>query len=461
MKHRVLVADTDELTAVSGLVSLISDWGYDVQTAADTQEAVEAARRFQPDVILAGLGESGPDGPAFVSDLSAAAPSATVLVLAKPAAIDAAVVAMRHGAYDYLTSPPDAHRLKILLEKALEHSGVLREVSLLRRQLQESRGLGPLLGTSAVMREIFQVIDVAAASHVPVLITGEGGTGKELAARTIHRLSPRHRELFVAVDCATANEALLARELCGHEAGAFMGAPEQRAGYLELAGHGTVFLDEVLELGPVLQAELLRILEEGRVHRVGGTAGVDIDVRIVAATSNSPLRAARENRLRADLYERLSASTLAMPPLRRRKEDIPMLVDAFIAEYAGKYDRPCRSVDPTSLKMLLHHGWPGNVRELRNVIERAVLACRDTLVTPKHFLSILPGASRTDPSDRLSLAVGTTVDEAERALILKTLASVPNKTRAARILGVSPKTLHNKLRRYGVTAAERVAVTTE
>jgi DNA-binding NtrC family response regulator len=384
-------------------------------------------------------------------------PRVPVIILTGRATVDTAVAAMRQGAYDYLTKPVEPRRLQALLEKAVEKAEVVQEVTALRRQLQEVKGLGPLLGTSPNMREVYRQIDQAAMTAAPVLITGETGTGKELVARTIHDLSSRAKQRFVAVNCSAIPETLLESELFGHERGAFTGAAERRAGYFELADAGTIFLDEITEMSPGLQAKYLRTLQNGMVRRLGGKTEFKVDVRVIAATNRDPVLAVNDGSFRKDLYYRLNVLTIPMAPLRQRKEDVPLLVEAFIAEFNERYSRVVKAADDGALELLRQHDWPGNVRELRNMIERAVVQCEGDRILASHLPSLGPPApARTEaPADSVVLRIGTKLERAERELILRTLeATRRNKTRAAEVLGVSPKTLHNKLARY---AAERAA----
>jgi transcriptional regulator with PAS, ATPase and Fis domain len=299
------------------------------------------------------------------------------------------------------------------------------------------------------MQDVYRLIELAAPSPAPVLILGETGTGKELVARTIHQLSQRAKGPFVAVNCSAIPETLLESELFGHEKGAFTGAMARRAGYFELADGGTIFLDEIAEMSSAVQARYLRVLQDSQVRRVGGHDEVGVDVRVVCATNKDVMKAVHDGAFREDLYYRVNVLTIAVPPLRRRPEDIPVLTEAFIAEFNDKYARGVRGIDEAALKLLREHSWPGNVRELRNVIERAVVSCEEGAIT----VDCLPlgplGAAPAEQSNVVMLPVGTTLDEGERQLILRTLQSVNNnKTRAAQILGTTPKTLHNKARRW-------------
>jgi len=449
MKHRILVADDDE-SARTGLAELLSTWGYEVEQAIDGKDALERAPAFGPTVVVADLVMPGLDGVALLKPLAELNPNTAVILLTGHATVETAVSAMREGAYDYLTKPVDARRLRVLLDKAVERGQMLREVTLLRQQLKESLGIGPILGASPPMQEIYRLVELAAASSAPVLITGETGTGKELVARTIHQMSARAKGPFVAVNCSAIPETLMESELFGHEKGAFTGAHERKAGYFELADTGTIFLDEITEMSPALQVKYLRILQDGVVRRIGGKTELKVDVRIMAATNRDALQAVKDKAFREDLYYRINVLAISLPPLRRRVEDIPLLVESFIAEFNQKYDRHVKSVDESAMMRLREHAWPGNVRELRNIIERAVVGCNEDLVTPTLLpLGLAPVERREQQGDGVLLPLGTTLEQGERELILRTLESVNNnKTRAAAILGTTPKTLHNKTRRW-------------
>jgi DNA-binding NtrC family response regulator len=310
--------------------------------------------------------------------------------------------------------------------------------------------MGTLIGASAPMQEIYQTIEQAASTSAPVLISGESGTGKELAARTIHTLSTRGRGPFVAINCGAIPESLLESELFGHERGAFTGAVERRAGYFELADSGTLFLDEISEMSAALQAKYLRVLQDGVVRRLGGRAELKVDVRIIAATNKDPREAIKQGAFREDLYYRLNVFSFTMPLLRVRKGDIPLLAEAFVAEFAAKYDRPVKALSAEALETLGRHSWPGNVRELRNCIERAVVGSTGTELTGDLLpLDVTPLPEESTASVPGLAPPPLSLDEAERLHILRTLAALgSNKTRTAECLGISLKTLHNKLRRY-------------
>jgi transcriptional regulator with PAS, ATPase and Fis domain len=304
------------------------------------------------------------------------------------------------------------------------------------------------------MQEVHRLIEQAAVTPAPVLIHGETGTGKELVARTLHELSPRANGPFVAVNCAAMPETLLESEIFGHERGAFTDARERREGCFELAHHGTLFLDEVAEMQPGTQAKFLRVLQEGSFRRLGGKSEVKVDVRVIAATNKDPDAAVRDGAFREDLYYRLNVFSLAVPPLRQRIEDIPLIVSGFIEEFNGNYGKRVIGVDDAALAMLMSHAWPGNVRELRNVIERAFIACEGDVITSRALPAISPVTTesvRTGNLDALTMPIGLPLREVEKQVVLRTLeAESGNKTRAAERLHISANTLYNMLRRWGL-----------
>jgi len=456
MADRILIAD-DDADSRSALSLLLAGWGYEVIEAADGREALDRAIQNRPTVIVTDLVMPGMDGLALLEALRAELPASTVIVLTGYGTIETAVAAMKEGAYDYLTKPVDVRRLSALVAKAAEKSEVLREVTLLRRQLGSVVSMGQLIGSSQAMQEVYRTVQQAASTTAAVLIAGESGTGKELVARTIHALGARAKGPFVAVNCSAIPESLLESELFGHERGAFTGALERRAGYFELADQGTLFLDEIAEMSSALQAKYLRVLQDGVIRRLGGKAELKVDVRVIAATNKDPVAAMKQGTFREDLFYRLNVFSMTLPPLRQRKDDIPLLVDAFIAEFAAKYDRMAKSISEDALEILKQHAWPGNVRELRNCIERAVIGSDGFQISASLLpLSFRPLPAAPAPAGGTAAPAppppGMTLDEAERILILRTLAALGNnKTRAAESLGISLKTLHNKLRRYSAS----------
>jgi DNA-binding NtrC family response regulator len=443
--ERVLIVE-DEPAARVGLEQLVKSWGFTAESAADGEEALEKVTTFRPAIVITDLVMPRMDGLELLRALYQQGADVTTLLLTAQGTVETAVEAMKEGAYDYLTKPVDLQRLKILLDKIVERMETLREVKALRRQLREHGTFGTMIGNSPEMRKIYSVVEQAAPTGASVLITGESGTGKELVAQTIHQLSPRASHPFVAINCAAIPETLLESEIFGHEKGAFTGAADRRQGCFELADHGTLFLDEIGEMTPATQVKLLRVLQERTFRRLGGRTEQSVDVRVIAATNVEPLQAVQAGKLREDLYYRLNVFSFRLPPLRERKEDMPLLVQAFITEFNQRNQKSIAGVDHQAMRLLEHYMWPGNVRELRNVIERATILAPGPFIESKHLPPILNDERPTQHQPQVALAPGTTVEEAERRLILMTLEHTrDNKTRAAEILGISLKTLHNKL----------------
>jgi len=325
-----------------------------------------------------------------------------------------------------------------------------REIEVLRRQLQDRGAFGELVGNSAPMREIYALIEQVASSSASVLITGESGTGKELVARTIHQLSPRRNKPFVGINCAAIPESLMESELFGHEKGAFTGAASRRAGCFELADGGTLLLDEIAEMPALLQSKLLRVIEERAVRRLGSRKEIEVDVRLLAATNKDPQTAVRNGNLREDLLYRLNVVRIQLPPLKDRKEDLPLLAQYLVTKLSEKHARPARFLSAAALDALKFHAWPGNIRELRNVIERAVVICSSEQIERHHFAPYpIDQRERARNEDTITFPVGTPIEEVERQMIISTIRKTRNnKTRAAQLLGISLKTLHNKLNLY-------------
>lgn len=463
---KVLIVE-DEPHALTGLAELISGWGYRTETARDGVEGWEKALSWEPAIVVTDLKMPRLDGLGLLAKLSEAgsgvASNVAVVLLTAQGSIQVAVDAMKLGAYDFLQKPVDAARLRAILANATRQRETAIELEVARRRLRESGVLGSMVGSSRQMRDIFSLIEQIAPSNVSVLITGESGTGKELVARTLHDLSPRRPRPFVAVNCAAIPETLIESEIFGHEKGSFTGALERRAGCFELASGGTLLLDELGEMPVGTQAKLLRVLEERKLRRLGGKSEQDVDVRVLAATNRDPAVAVAHGELRSDLYYRLNVFHINMPPLRDHLEDLPAMAEAMVQEMNQKHGRNVAGVGQSILDRMMSYDWPGNARELRNTVERAVILCPDGApldaghLPPTFGRSQLQSAFTYDASV-VPVRVGTTVDEAERLLILRTLESTgQNKTRAAEILGVSLKTLHNKLKEYSQSREDQPA----
>jgi DNA-binding NtrC family response regulator len=443
--ERVLIVEDDAAARV-GLEQLVKSWGFVAESASDGEEALAKVTTFRPAIVITDLVMPRMDGLELLRALQQQGADATTLLLTAQGTVETAVEAMKEGAYDYLTKPVDLQRLKILLDKIVERLETMREVKTLRRQLREHGTFGPMIGNAPEMRKIYQVVEQASPTSASVLITGESGTGKELVAQTIHQLSPRATFPFVAINCAAIPETLLESEIFGHEKGAFTGASDRRQGCFELADRGTLFLDEIGEMTPATQVKLLRVLQERTFRRLGGRGEQSVDVRVIAATNVEPLEAVAKGKLREDLFYRLNVFSFRLPPLRERKEDLPLLIQSFINEFNTRNQKSIAGVDHQAMRVLEHYAWPGNVRELRNVIERATILAPGPFIEMKHLPPVLGDEPATQHQPQVALGPGTTVEEAERRLILMTLEHTrDNKTRAAEILGISLKTLHNKL----------------
>ena len=444
--ERVLIVEDDPSTR-SGLAELVHAWGFFTDEAADGEEALRKITTFRPAIIVSDLVMPRMGGRELLRALRDQLSDITFILLTAQGTVESAVEAIKDGAYDYLSKPVDPQRLKILLEKAVERQATLREVRTLRRQLRDHGTLGRIIGNSAGIRGVYRVIEQAAPTNASVLISGESGTGKELVAQTIHELSPRQAFPFVAINCAAIPETLLESEIFGHEKGAFTGAHDRRTGVFELAHRGTLFLDEIAEMQPATQVKLLRVLQERTFRRLGGRQEQAVDVRVIAATNVDPLEASRSGKLREDLFYRLNVFDIDLPPLRQRKDDIPLLVQTFLNEFNRSNNKAVRGVDQDAMFVLEHYPWPGNIRELRNVIERATILADGEFIEARHLPpTLVSKGEETLPT--LTIVPGTTVDEAERRLITLTLDHCRNnKTRAAEVLGISLKTLHNKLNR--------------
>jgi DNA-binding NtrC family response regulator len=444
--ERVLIVEDDPATR-SGLAELVQAWGFQTDEAFDGEDGFRKVTSFRPAIIVSDLVMPRMGGHELLRALKDQLSDITFILLTAQGTIESAVEAIKDGAYDYLSKPVDPQRLRILLQKAVERQETLREVRQLRRQLREQGSFGRIVGNSPAIRSLYRVIEQSAPTAASVLVWGESGTGKELVAQTIHELSPRASFPFVAINCAAIPETLLESEIFGHEKGAFTGAHDRRTGVFELAHRGTLFLDEIAEMMPATQVKLLRVLQERTFRRLGGRQEQTVDVRVIAATNRDPSDAVRDGKLREDLYYRLNVFTIDLPPLRDRRADIPLLVQTFLNEFNTRNNKSVRAVDQEAMYLLERYPWPGNIRELRNVIERATILAEGDFIEARHLPP--PVVSRSEQTlPTVTLAPGTTVDEAERRLILLTLEHTRNnKTRAAEILGISLKTLHNKLNR--------------
>ncbi len=449
-KRRILIVDDDPGIRAS-LVVLLQSWGFEPLQASNAAEATRIVDKQDPDIVITDVVMPETSGLELLRSLKAGDPYRPVLLITAQGSIDMAVEAMKQGARDFLTKPlTDLPKLQALLEDAERDLEQRRKAKRLTARVEAEGGLGEFIGGSKSMQEVFTLIESVAQRDVSVMITGESGTGKEVAARTIHRLSRRESKPFVAINAAAIPESLIESELFGHERGAFTGAVATRQGVFEQANGGTLLIDEIAEMPMSLQPKLLRVLADGRVRRLGGNHEFEFDVRVLASTNRDPGKAIEEGKLREDLYYRLNVVPLALPALRSRAEDVPLLVQHFINEFNGKHSLQILATTDEAAAMLKAYPWPGNVRELRNVIERSVVLAKGEWIEEKDLPPYVrnPGLR----PEKLVFAVGeTTVADAERTLILKTLEHAgKNKAEAARQLGVDVKTIYNKLKAYGI-----------
>jgi len=446
-RAEALVIEDDPLT-LRALSTLVEIEGFSVRSAATVAEARRQLERTRPVVVLCDVMLPDGKGMEILEELREQSGTEVILITGN-ASVDTAVEALRLGAYDYLVKPLDEGRLKTLLANLSRTRELREEVLALRHELRQLGRFGSMVGTSTVMQRVYDLIEKGAPSDASVLLTGESGTGKELAAATIHALSRRRTRPFVAVNCGAVASSLIESELFGHERGAFTGATRRHQGFFEQADGGTLLLDEITEMPPELQVKLLRVLETGTLQRVGGSAQIGVDVRIVAASNRDPEQAVESGDLREDLYYRLNVFPIRMPPLREREDDLELLATHLLEELSKQDAREVR-LSRQALDVMRMYSWPGNVRELRNVLQRAFILS-DGVIQPQALPPEITGdrPPQVGDSDVLEVQVGMSIAEAERRLIVATLEDVDgNKKRAAEVLGVSLKTLYNRLKAY-------------
>ncbi len=443
----ILVAD-DDATHREVLRTLLEEWGYAVREAVDGEHAVALCREQPFDLVLMDVRMPKKSGLEALKEIKVHNPAVPVLIMTAFSEVAAAVEAIKSGAYDYLTKPLDFEKLKVVLRNVFAHVGLIRENATLSRSLAATEAQTGMVGRSESMRALWEMVRTIAPTDATVLITGESGTGKELVAKAVHAAGRRARGPFVAVNCAALTESLLASELFGHEKGAFTGADKKHEGHFLKADGGTIFLDEIGEMPLSMQVKLLRVIQEREVLSVGGNKAVPVDVRIIAATNRDLAREVAAGTFREDLYYRLNVVTLALPPLRERADDIPLLAQYFMARFADKNNKKIKGFTPGAMDRLVRYAWPGNVRELENVIERASILLLGEHISERE----LPERFAPARGDALTDALTTdcpTLEDVERAVILKTLKRFGgNKTEAAKALGITRKTLHAKLSKY-------------
>jgi len=455
----ILVVD-DDAVARDLLVEALRKEGYDVEGAADGAEAIERGRQKRFDLVLTDFRMGAVDGIAVLRDFKQRSPDTSIVLLTAFGSMEGAIEAIKQGAYDYLAKPFKKEEIKLVVQRSLEHSRLVRENARFREELRGREEISPLVGSSPPMLEVYKLIARVSAGKSTVLLEGESGTGKELVARAIHSNSPRRDRPFVPINCASLSDTLLESELFGHERGAFTGAFSVKQGLFESAHDGTIFLDEIGDIDSALQVKFLRVIQEQEVRRVGGTASLKVDVRVIAATNHDLAALVKEGRFRDDLFYRLNVVRIVLPPLRERREDIPMLAQHFLQKFAAANAQPIRGFIPDTMTLLERYHWPGNVRELENVIERAVSLAHGPLVLPED----LPETIRTAGGGPLDDKVGkaserddtlVTLNEMAKRHLVRVLEETGgNKVRAAKILGIDRRTLYRMAERYGVELRE-------
>ena len=444
----LLVVDDDQ-NHREMLRTLLEEWGY-ATVGAGSGEAALALCQEQPfDLILMDVRMSGMSGIEATRAIKAYNPAIPIVIMTAYSDVENAVEALKTGAYDYLTKPLAFDALRPALERALDHAALRDEVRVLRDNLSSSFDTKNVIGKSPAMRQLLSMVSAIAPSEATVLITGESGTGKEVAARLIHANSNRRKGPYVAVNCAALSETLLESELFGHEKGAFTGAEKRREGRFLAADKGTIFLDEVGEIPLAMQVKLLRVIQERELQRVGGDQTIKVDVRILAATNRDLKQEVEEGRFRQDLYYRLNVVALQLPPLRERKEDIPLLAMHFLKMFAEKNSKAVKGFTPAAMDRLLKYSWPGNVRELENAVERAVVLLIGEYVSERELPPSLTDEGDNGKPPKRDFG-NMTLEEIERMAVLDTLEQVGgNKSEAARRLGINRKTLLAKLEGNG------------
>ncbi|OQX79790.1 MAG: hypothetical protein B6D56_06335 [Candidatus Omnitrophica bacterium 4484_70.1] len=455
MKRHILIADDEPLTRKS-LLEILKFEGYKVSLASDGEEALRQIKENPPDVVIADLKMPKLDGIALLRKIKEYDSNIAVVLVTAYGTIETAVEAMKEGAFDYITKPIIDSEIKIVIQRILEQKELLEENKVLKERLKKEgrKQFYKMIGQNPKMQKIYNLIETVAPTNATVLIVGESGTGKRLIAHALHFYNPHRKDKpFVEVSCGALPENLLESELFGHIKGSFTGAIRDRQGRFEIASGGTIFLDEIDAFSPKLQVKLLRVLQEGEFERVGDTKTIKVDVRVIAATNQDLKKLIKEGLFREDLYYRLNVIPINVPPLRERKDDIPLLVEHFLKKSSQKLkEKMVRDVSPQVMELFFAYDWPGNIRELENVIERAVILCKGERVEvedlPEFFME-LRGKDRDDEKRNFSLK--EVVKDSEKEIIEKVLKECGgNRKKAAQILGINRTTLYNKLKAYGI-----------
>jgi DNA-binding NtrC family response regulator len=444
--EKILVVD-DETNIREALAIILEDQGYVVRAVASAEEAMARLGEDFFHIVISDMRMDGGSGMDLLRWIRANCPETEMILLTAFGSVEGAVEAMKLGAYDYLSKPVDRRRLSLLIEKALEKQRLSVENRNLRRRLSVKEEFSNIIGNSGAIRQVFKIISEVAPTSATVLITGESGTGKELVARAIHNRSNRRDAALVTLNCGALPDTLLESELFGYEKGAFTGAAAMKMGRIEMASGGTLFLDEVADTTPKTQVDLLRVLQDRELRRLGGTKVIKVDARFMAATNKDLAVEIAEKRFREDLYYRLNVVPILLPALRERKEDIPILVSAFLEEFCRLHNKELKKASDRTLDLMLHHPWPGNVRELRNVVERMVLLSRNETLEPRDLPVSMSHWKDSQP--QINIPLDQPLEEMEKTIISNVFARIThNRRKAAEILGISLRALHYKIRKY-------------
>jgi len=436
---RILIVD-DEQSVRDSMTKWFLEDGYSADSARDAKEALKKLQKEKWDVIFLDIKLPGMDGMELQQRIKGIDPNIVIIMITAYASIDTAVRSLKEGAYDYVTKPVDPDYLSHILDKIVQQTLILSENIQLKERIQELYEVDQIIGESSAMLKVFELIKAVAPTDTTVMIRGESGAGKELIARAIHSNSPRRYHPIITINCGGLTEGLLESEFFGHEKGAFTGAMYRRKGKFEMGDGGTIFLDEVGNIGPKTQMDLLRVIESKQFNRVGGNEIIKVDFRLICATNKDLELAVKEGSFREDLYYRLNVFSIFIPPIRERSTDIPLLADHFLKKLSASMNKPIQGFTPEATELLKKYDWPGNVRELRNAIERAIVAGKGSRITVSDLP--IPGSTRTPPESKSLEAV-------EKAHISNILEETGwNITRAAEVLKIDRTTLYNKIEKY-------------
>ena len=452
MKFTILIID-DEKNIREGLAADFEMDGYNVKIAANGKEGLDLISRGDIDLVITDLRMPGSvSGEQVLREVTTKMPGIPVIVLTGHGSIDAAVKAMQDGAYDFLTKPLNLTQLEVIVKRALEGRELSLKHTELLKQVSKSKKTDEIIGKSVAMQQVMSLVRKVADARISVLITGETGVGKEVVANAIHNLSSRSDKAFVPVVCSSLSETLLESELFGHEKGAFTNAESLHKGKFELAHGGTIFLDEIGEINMSVQVKLLRVLQERKFERVGGEEPIEVDVRVIAATNRNLEDEVKAGRFREDLYFRLNGIHIEVPPLRERKDDIPLLLTSFLEKYNKENNKNISGFDNQARSLIYKYDWPGNIRELQHCVESSVVMASGSEITKD---DLPPSVSKASGVKTISIPLGITLEASEEIIIKENLAANKgNKSKTAEILGIGRKTLHRKLHEYGMEEGE-------